>query len=135
MRKQFFYVWQLYFHGWQWYIFFKFKYILNFYSLVKDIFPEIEMIFLFEIIFVCKFQLKCHDATFILIFFITKNALRVGFNISEAFPYPGITGQNLSPSREIPGFNFFLYIKKMYKEKLHLLHLLFFMYKEKLTYW
>ena len=27
----------------------------------------------------------------------------VGFNIFEAFPYPGITGQNWSPSREIPG--------------------------------
>ena len=27
---------------------------------------------------------------------------RLGFNISEAFPYPGITGQNWSPSGEIP---------------------------------
>ena len=27
----------------------------------------------------------------------------LGFNISEAFPYPEITGQNWSSSREIPG--------------------------------
>ena len=27
----------------------------------------------------------------------------LGFDISEAFPYPEITGQNWSPFREIPG--------------------------------
>ena len=40
------------------------------------------------------------------------------FNISEAFPYPGITGENWSPSREIPGFNFFLNKEKLTIKKL-----------------
>ena len=34
---------------------------------------------------------------------ILPGQFQLGFNISEAFPYPGITGQNWSPSREIPG--------------------------------
>ena len=43
-------------------------------------------------------------------------ALLLGFNISEAFPYSEITGQNWSPSREIPGsrdLTFFLNKEKL----------------------
>ena len=36
----------------------------------------------------------------------------LGFNISEAFPYPGITGQNWSPSREIPGYRDLTFFSK-----------------------
>ena len=44
--------------------------------------------------------------------------IQLGFNISGAFPYPGITGQNWLPSREIPGFNFFLNKEKLTTKKL-----------------
>ena len=36
-------------------------------------------------------------------FFQKVNGLILGFNISEAFPYPEITGQNWSSSWEIQG--------------------------------
>ena len=47
-----------------------------------------------------------------------QNIIRVGFNIFEAFPYPGIMGQNWPLSREIPGFNFFIFKGKLMTKKL-----------------
>ena len=57
------------------------------------------------------------------------NEFRVYFDIYEAYPHPGITGQNWPLSREIPGYNF-IFNKSNAIKKIQILSLYHFFFQQ-----